>query len=353
MYLVVTECYELLKDILEILVVGDLERSIVSSIFIEIEESIGRSTFIKDLKISELPQLHEKCIELVELLVEGNEDHHSTVVLVLQDIFELVTSDLMRNGSRVLASLQAEQEKEPTEIFSSPIEPLLFASKRCIHFPLPDTDSIMEKIKRFLLLLTIKDKALDVPKNLEARRRISFFATSLFMDMPSAPKVRNMLSFSILTPHYMEEVKFSSKELRSRKQGVSINFYMKKIYPDEWENFSERIGMEISNESNDDLYEEDLRKWASFRGQTLSRTVRGMMYYREAIKLQAFLDMAENDDILRGYDNDRLAAQLEALADMKFTHVVSCQMFGSQKTSGDPQAQDILDLMKMYFLNAI
>lgn len=58
-------------------------------------------------------------------------------------------------------------------------------------------------------------------------------------------------------------------------------------------------------------------------------------------------------DILRGYDNDRLAAQLEALADMKFTHVVSCQMFGSQKTSGDPQAQDILDLMKMYFLNAI
>lgn len=26
MYLVVTECYELLKDILEILVVGDLER---------------------------------------------------------------------------------------------------------------------------------------------------------------------------------------------------------------------------------------------------------------------------------------------------------------------------------------
>lgn len=50
---------------------------------------------------------------------------------------------------RVLASLQAEQEKEPTEIFSSPIEPLLFASKRCIHFPLPDTDSIMEKVLQF------------------------------------------------------------------------------------------------------------------------------------------------------------------------------------------------------------
>lgn len=51
------------------------------------------------------------------------------------------------------------------------------------------------QIKRFHLLLTVKDKALDIPSNLEARRRISFFATSLFMDIPSAPKVRNMLSF--------------------------------------------------------------------------------------------------------------------------------------------------------------
>lgn len=83
--------------------------------------------------------------------------------------------------------------------------------------------------------------------------------------------------------------------------------------------------------------EEELRTWASFRGQTLSRTgewehfnnlfskldsflklvnymmslnsiffffiwlfsrilaVRGMMYYRKALKLQAFLDMADNE----------------------------------------------------------
>lgn len=37
--------------------------------------------------------------------------------------------------------------------------------------------------------------------------------------------------------------------------------------------------------------------------------------------------------------------ELDALADMKFTHVVSCQMYGSQKASGDPHALDILDLM--------
>lgn len=51
------------------------------------------------------------------------------------------------------------------------------------------------QVKRLYLLLTTKEKAMDVPSNLEARRRISFFATSLFMDMPFAPRVRNMLSF--------------------------------------------------------------------------------------------------------------------------------------------------------------
>ncbi|GJR23728.1 transposase, MuDR, MULE transposase domain protein [Tanacetum coccineum] len=61
---------------------------------------------------------------------------------------------------------------------------------------------------------------------------------------------------------------------------------------------------------------------------------RGMMYYQKALKLQAFLDMAQDDDILQGYDaiergNDTLSAQLDALADLKFTHVVSCQLFGS------------------------
>nr|POE60262.1 putative callose synthase 8 [Quercus suber] len=37
-------------------------------------------------------------------------------------------------------------------------------------------------------------------------------------------------------------------------------------------------------------------------GQTLSRTVRGMMYHREALKLQAFIDIAAEEDILHGYD---------------------------------------------------
>ncbi|XP_052206358.1 putative callose synthase 8 isoform X2 [Diospyros lotus] len=354
MYCAVKECYESLKYILEILVVGDLERRFISAIIEEIEENIQSSRLLENFKISEVSALQTKCIELVEMLVEGNENQHAEVVEVLQDIFELVTTDMMFDGSRILDSLFSEQGLEgvQTGFFRKP-KPFLFASKHSIHFPLPDSGHLNEQVKRFHLLLTVKDTAMDIPSNLEARRRISFFATSLFMDIPIAPKVRNMLSFSVLTPHFMEEVKFSAEVLRSCQEEVSISYYMQMIYPDEWKNFLERMKIETVDEQNVEIYKEDLRNWASFRGQTLSRTVRGMMYYRKALKLQAFLDMAEDEDILRGYDaiergNDLLSAQLDAIADMKFTYVISCQMFGSQKSCGDPQAEDIRDLMTRY-----
>ncbi|XP_010552165.1 PREDICTED: putative callose synthase 8 [Tarenaya hassleriana] len=356
MYYAVKECYESLKYILQILVIGDLEKKVISCIINEIEESIRQSSLLEDFKMSELPALHEKCIQLVQLLVEGIDDQHDKVVKVLQDIFELVTNDMMIHGDRILDLLDDRQETEEEDFFMRIIEPQLFESygeRKCIHFPLPDSASLNEQLQRFLLLLTVKDTAMDIPENLEARRRICFFATSLFMDMPAAPKVRNMLSFSVMTPHYQEDINFSMKELHSSKSSVSIIFYMKKIFPDEWKNFLERMGCDNLDALKNEGKEEELRKWASFRGQTLGRTVRGMMYYREALKLQAFLDMADDEDILEGYDdversNRALAGQLDALADMKFTYVVSCQMFGAQKSSGDPHAQDILDLMIKY-----
>lgn len=45
-----------------------------------------------------------------------------------------------------------------------------------------------------------------------------------------------------------------------------------------------------------------------------------------------------------------LPAQCQAVADMKFSYVVSCQNYGNQKRSGDPIAQDILRLMTTYVL---
>jgi len=96
------------------------------------------------------------------------------------------------------------------------------------------------------------------------------------------------------------------------------------ILSDEWNNFMERINCKKESEvwdSDENILQ--LRLWASLRGQTLCRTgthaasqrfsrifcsiltclpqkkphfaVRGMMYYRRALKLQAFLDMANED----------------------------------------------------------
>lgn len=48
-----------------------------------------------------------------------------------------------------------------------------------------------------------------------------------------------------------------------------------------------------------------------------------------------------------------LSTELDALADMKFSYVISCQKFGEQKIKGDPFAQDIIDLMTRYALENI
>uniref|UniRef100_A0A0E0CUK1 1,3-beta-glucan synthase n=1 Tax=Oryza meridionalis TaxID=40149 RepID=A0A0E0CUK1_9ORYZ len=126
----------------------------------------------------------------------------------------------------------------------------------------------------------------------------------------------------------------------------------------EWKNFQQRVEWDEELKENEDKNEE-LRLWASYRGQTLARTVRGMMYYRKALVLEAFLDMAKHEDLMEGYKavestdeqwklQRSLFAQCEAVADMKFTYVVSCQQYGNDKRAALPNAQDILQLMRTY-----
>ena len=104
-----------------------------------------------------------------------------------------------------------------------------------VMYPLPSTAAWGEQVKRFLLLLTCKEAAMDVPANLEARRRICFFTNSLFMDMPHAPRVRFMPAFSVLTPYYSEDVLYSTQQLSEENEdGVSILFYLQRIYPGGW-----------------------------------------------------------------------------------------------------------------------
>lgn len=56
-------------DIFSLLIWINTCCSIVSAIWEAVNESISKSTFLKDFKMSELPKLHVRCAELLELLV--------------------------------------------------------------------------------------------------------------------------------------------------------------------------------------------------------------------------------------------------------------------------------------------
>ncbi|XP_026413882.1 callose synthase 3-like isoform X3 [Papaver somniferum] len=372
----VRECYASFRNIIKQLVQGNHEKEVIDDIFTEVDKHIEAETLITELKMSALPNLHEHIVKLIKYLMANKPEDRGQVVILFQDMLEVVTRDIMEDQIPSLLDSSHGGSIGRFEGMTTLLEQQyqLFASTGAIKFPVePETEAWKEKIKRLYLLLTVKESAMDVPSNLEARRRISFFSNSLFMDMPAAPKVRNMLSFSVLTPYYEEDVLFSIHELEIQNEdGVSILFYLQKIFPDEWMNFLERVecsseedlrnkldseNLDVNNEVN---HEEELRLWASYRGQTLTRTVRGMMYYRKALELQAFLDMAKDDDLMEGYkaaetNSDEhskgersLWAQCQAVADMKFTYVVSCQKYGIHKRSGDPRAHDILKLMAAY-----
>ncbi|XP_028190011.1 callose synthase 5-like [Glycine soja] len=282
-----------------------------------------------------LPSHCKKSVELVEIMKNGDPSKRGTVVVLLQDMLEVVT-DMMVNEIRELAELHQSSKDTGQQVFAGT------EAKPAILFPPVVTAQWEEQIRRLYLLLTVKETAAEVPTNSEVRRRVSFFTNSLFMDMPRAPRVRKMLTFSVLTPYYGVETVYSKNDIEvENEDGVSIMYYLQKIFPEEWSNFLERL--ECKKDS--DIWEKEenilqLRHWASLRGQTLCRTVRGMMYYRRAIKLQEFLDMASEKEIFDGYkaiavpseeekkSHRSLYARLEAMADLKFTYAATDSNMG-------------------------
>ncbi|GMP92004.1 hypothetical protein CsSME_00042420 [Camellia sinensis var. sinensis] len=131
---------------------------------------------------------------------------------------------------------------------------------------------------------------------------------------------------------------------------------------DEWQNFLARIGRD-ENAIDSELFDNpgdilELRFWASYRGQTLARTVRGMMYYRKALMLQTYLERMTAEDMeaslstkdatnTQGFE---LSPEARAHADLKFTYVVTCQIYGKQKEEQKPEAADIALLMQRHTL---
>ncbi|GLT70370.1 hypothetical protein SLA2020_424530 [Shorea laevis] len=352
MYSAVIECYETIKHIIIGLLEDEADRMIVKSICSEVEISIEQKNFLNEFRMGELPSLSnklEKFLRILQQQLTENDDaaaHKSQIINILQDTIEIITKDVMVNGHDIFEKVYRHSQDGLNIKKEQRFEK--------INIGITHNKSWKEKIVRVFLLLTEKESAINVPTNLEARRRITFFANSLFMNMPYAPKICDMLSFSILTPYYKEDVLYSDEELnKENEDGISILFYLQKIYPDEWTNCIERLSENKDDEIKDE--KEELRKWVSYRGQTLFRTVRGMMYHKMALRLQYFLEFSEDDAIFNGYRTWELSEdqqRAEALASLKFTYVVSCQVYGAQKKSSDARDQscytNILKLMITY-----
>ncbi|KAF7805934.1 callose synthase 12-like [Senna tora] len=368
------ETYDCIKHmVLEIIKSNSEEHSIVTVLFQEIDHSLEIEKFTKTFKTTALPQLHNKLIKLVELLNKPQKDSNQ-LVNTLQALYEIAIRDFFKEKRN--ADELREDGLAPRNPASS--GGLLF--ENAIQLPDANNENFYRQVRRLHTILTSRDSMQNIPVNLEARRRIAFFSNSLFMNMPHAPHVEKMMAFSVLTPYYSEEVLFSKEQLRTENEdGVSILYYLQTIYDDEWKNFLERMRREGMMKDSD-LWNEklrDLRLWASFRGQTLSRTVRGMMYYYRALKMLAFLDSASEMDIregsrelgsmrrdsLDGFNTERSPSSRSlsrasssvsllfkgheyGTALMKFTYVVACQIYGTQKEKKDPRADEILYLMK-------
>ncbi|KAL3820479.1 hypothetical protein ACJIZ3_006384 [Penstemon smallii] len=373
----VTEAYDSIKYLLlEIIKYGTHEHSIATKFFMEVDGYIQFEKFTGAYKTTVLPKIHEQLISLIELLLMPKKDMDK-VVNVLQALYELGVREFPRVKKSVT---QLTQEG------LGPVDPnsdagLLF--ENAVQLPHDQDAFFYRQLRRLHTILNSRDSMHNVPKNIEARRRIAFFSNSLFMNMPRAPQVEKMMAFSVLTPYYDEEVLFGKEMLRSpNEDGVSTMFYLQKIYADEWENFMERMRREGMVDDSEiwKTKSRDLRLWASYRGQTLSRTVRGMMYYYRALKMLSFLDSASEMDIRQGSQEITSLGSLNrnggftsegsgvpitrnltragssvsllfkgtefGVAMMKFTYVVACQMYGVHKAKGDPRAEEILYLMK-------
>ncbi|KAL2933328.1 Callose synthase 10 [Bienertia sinuspersici] len=332
----VQECYYSIEKILHCIVDGE-GRLWVERIYREINSSISVGSLVITLFLKKIPLVQSRFTALTGLLIRNETPELARgAAKALYDFYEVVTHDLLSTDLR-------EQIDTWHVLAKARNEGRLFS-----RIEWPKDPEIKELIKRLHLLLTVKDTAANIPKNLEARRRLEFFTNSLFMHMPPAIPVSEMIPFSVFTPYYSETVLYSSSDLRvENEDGVSILFYLQKIFPDEWENFLERI--DRGDSSGDADFEEsssdnlELRFWVSYRGQTLARTVRGMMYYRRALMLQSFLERRgliedPNQSANLGFE---LSSEARAQADLKFTYVVSCQIYGQQRQRKAPEAADI------------
>lgn len=356
----VLEVVETLEKILETVVYPEREKKLIQHIWEilkctatneEDQRASGYPIVLTDLKLYNITQVQNKILTMLDALLRAGdafpngttlivEEEYTQsqrvalekVVKTIQDLFETVVRDFLPETVRESVERLENEGDDESLLFTSAIELPSAASDLFWH------------ARRIRTLLKTTSPSWNIPHSLEARRRLTFFCNSMFMDMPSPPSLRASRALTVLTPFYRETVAFSKKELQqTNEDGITMLYYLQQIFPDQWTNMIERLGLTErqlwSPEGKDGKY---VSHWASFRGQTLLRTVRGIMYNREALLLLAKLEEdGEHGQLMSD-------PEIEAICDLKFQYVVACQVYGEQKKSGDPSAKLITELLQQY-----
>ncbi|XP_039044883.1 callose synthase 7-like [Hibiscus syriacus] len=105
MHSAVIECYETLRDIIYNLLEDEADRMIVREICYEVDLSIQQGRFLTNFRMSGLPAVSNRLDKFLGILLSDMEDadtFRSQIINVLQDIMEIITQDVMLNGSEII-----------------------------------------------------------------------------------------------------------------------------------------------------------------------------------------------------------------------------------------------------------
>jgi hypothetical protein len=141
----------------------------------------------------------------------------------------------------------------------------------------------------------------------------------MLLPAPPAP------SAPLTTPRFSQRQLRSSRALtdvaclvptRAGDDGVNLAHLLQSLFAREWANLCERV----QPPTDEQLPIAELATWASDRAQVLSRTVRGVMLYADALRIEARLEGVPEEEI-------------EALVASKFEYVVTCQIYAKLRDS--------------------
>ncbi|KAL4451723.1 hypothetical protein ABPG75_007385 [Micractinium tetrahymenae] len=284
----------------------------------------------------------------------GRQMHHRA-----QELLQLL-GDLMDSPHSMLKSEDNWRafigEEAPLEVLyaEAPDTP----AKRCI----------LEVIKQVEKMLQTSAKMAQ-PRGEEAQRVLSVFAASLKNPtLEKPPSIEEMLSWNTLTPHYAEDVIYALNAasvarhfgmdpasaqgmgdlMRENEDGVSVMQWLRSAYDQDWKNLLERLkpkmgGLDPRYITDADFdvggplhhVQMELLLWASYRGQLLARTVRGMMAYEKAIRLLAHLECPQPP----GMSDVKYLSLVDDVCRSKFTYVVASQVYAQNRYSSSPHGR--------------